>query len=348
MLPEHLELLACPECQGDLTLQPGALVKEGRIETGELRCPACQRNHPVQRFIPRFVPLENYAAGFGFEWLQHARTQYDSYTGVPVSETRFFQETRWPRDLQGECLLEVGCGSGRFTEQAARTGAMVVAIDYSVAVEACYASNGALPKVLVAQGDIYRLPVRRDFFDKLFCFGVLQHTPEPERAFFSLPRHLKPGGRLAVDVYKRKDNLRGYVGRLFGTKYLVRPFTRRMAPEQLYRRVNAYVRALWPVAHIINRIPRLGRWLNWRLLIADYRGVYPLAEQHLLEWAILDTFDMLSPRYDFPQTLETVRGWFARAGLEEVEVQYGYNGIEGRGRRPISSAADERGVQGGD
>lgn len=334
----HLELLACPECRGDLDLQAGAKVVEDRVETGELECRRCAARYPVRKFIPRFVPADNYAAGFGFEWLQHARTQYDSYTGVPVSEQRFFAETRWPRDLPGERILEAGCGSGRFTEQAARTGAMVVAIDYSVAVEACYASNGRLPNVLVAQGDIYRLPARFDAFDKLFCFGVLQHTPNPEQAFLALPRHLKPGGRLAVDVYKRNDTLRGYIGKLFGTKYFVRPFTRRQPPERLYRWVNAYVRALWPAARVIHRIPRIGRWLNWRLLIADYRGVYPLKEEHLLEWAILDTFDMLSPRYDYPQTLATVQAWFARAGLEEVEVHYGHNGIEGRGRKPVGAS----------
>ncbi|MCX8155992.1 MAG: class I SAM-dependent methyltransferase [Verrucomicrobiae bacterium] len=339
MRPEHLELLACPECRGDLSLLPGAVVVEGRVESGQLECASCRLQYPIRRFIPRFVPSENYAAGFGFEWLKHARTQYDSYTGVPVSEKRFFEETRWPRDLQGERILEVGCGSGRFTEQAARTGAMVVAIDYSVAVEACYASNGRLPNVLIAQGDIYRLPVRWDFFDKLFCFGVLQHTPNPAQAFLALPRHLKPGGRLAVDVYKRKDTLRGHLGKLFGTKYFVRPLTRRMAPERLYRWVNAYVRAMWPVARLIHQIPWIGRWLNWRLLIADYRGVYPLKEEHLLEWAILDTFDMLSPRYDYPQTLETFRDWFVQAGLVEVEVHYGHNGIEGRGRRPLLTAA---------
>lgn len=336
MRPENIDLLACPDCRSDLRLQPDAIIADGRVESGRLECTRCHQHFPIQRFIPRFVPSENYAAGFGFEWLQHARTQYDSYTGVPVSEKRFFEETRWPRRLNGERILEVGCGSGRFTEQAARTGAMVVSIDYSVAVEACYASNGHLPNVLVAQGDIYRLPVRHDFFDRLFCFGVLQHTPRPAEAFLALPPHLKPGGWLAVDVYKRNDTIRGWIGKLFGTKYFVRPLTRRMAPERLYRCVSTYVHTMWPLARLIHRIPKIGRWLNWRLLIADYRDVYPLSEKHLLEWAILDTFDMLSPRYDFPQTLETVRQWFAQAGLMEVDVHFGYNGIEGRGRRPLS------------
>ena len=58
----------------------------------------------------------------------------------------------------------------------------------------------------------------------------------------------------------------------------------------------------------------------------------------LKEWAYLDTFDMLAPRYDIPQTLRTVRGWFSEAGLTEVEVEFGYNGIQGRGKTPAAGS----------
>ena len=34
-----------------------------------------------------------------------------------------------------------------------------------------------------------------------------------------------------------------------------------------------------------------------------------------------------------PQRIETVRHWLAEAGLKDVEVQFGYNGIEGRGTK---------------
>jgi len=67
------------------------------------------------------------------------------------------------------------------------------------------------------------------------------------------------------------------------------------------------------------------------LLIADYRGRFNLSEKMLKEWAILDTFDGLSPVYDNPQTLETVQQWFREAGLQQCEVHEGFNGIEGRG-----------------
>ena len=44
-------------------------------------------------------------------------------------------------------------------------------------------------------------------------------------------------------------------------------------------------------------------------------------------------FDILSPAYDQPQRIETVQEWFDKWGLDNVDVQYGYNGIEGRGTR---------------
>jgi hypothetical protein len=120
----------------------------------------------------------------------------------------------------------------------------------------------------------------------------------------------------------------------------VRPLTRRLPPELLYRLVRRYIDCMWPLASLVRRIPRLGPALNWRLLVADYSKT-GLTGERLKEWAYLDTFDMLAPRYDSPQTLAAVRGWFAAAGLTEVEVGYGYNGIVGRGSLPQPSAVPE-------
>jgi ubiquinone/menaquinone biosynthesis C-methylase UbiE len=273
--------------------------------------------------------MENYASSFGVEWNRHARTQYDSYTGTKISETRFFEETHWPRELHGETILEVGSGSGRFTEQAASTGAMIVSMDYSCAVDANYKSNRHKSNVLIVQGDIYSMPFRANFFDRLFCIGVLQHTPDVEQAFFSLLKYLKPGGNLAVDVYCYRWWIH-----LLWARYWVRPITRRLEPEALYKLCERYVSVMWPIARLIHRLPK-GRYINSALLIADYKGVYPLSEEMLKEWAILDTFDGLSAFYEHPQSLRTVRTWFEKAGLESTEVDYGYSVIVGRGIKPL-------------
>lgn len=229
--------------------------------------------------------------------------------------------------MHSECILEVGSGAGRFTEQALSTGAMVVSLDYSMTVEVNYAAHGHLENTLIVQGDVYQMPFFEKAFDRIFCFGVLQHTPDVEKAFHVLPCYLKAGGKLAIDVYRK---LKG-VKKLFSTRYWVRPLTRKMPPEKLFTYCKRYVNWMWPWVGLFNKIPYLGRYFNRALLIADYRGVANLPKAQLKELALLDTFDMLSPAYDQPQSLKTIRQWFQKSYLTDCEVAYGHNGIVGRG-----------------
>jgi SAM-dependent methyltransferase len=332
---QHVAHLRCPACVNALTISEVTSRSNDDITEGSLRCSSCHATYPITRHIPRFVPLENYASGFGLEWTKHAKTQYDSHSGVPLSEERFFNETGWQRHLDGEIILEAGSGSGRFTEHALRTGATVVSCDYSYAVDANYESNGYNDNLLLVQADVFHPPFPTAYFDKIYCFGMLQHTPSPVRAFRSLLPLLKPGAEIVVDVYERS-----FVQSTIKTKYWVRPLLRRIPHQVLYRLVQRYVDLMWPVASMLRKIPELGYRLNWQLLIGDYSKV-GLSGPLLKEWAYLDTFDMLAPRYDNPQTHATVRAWFARAGLIDVRVQRGYNGIEGHGRRPAAGLSPQ-------
>jgi ubiquinone/menaquinone biosynthesis C-methylase UbiE/uncharacterized protein YbaR (Trm112 family) len=332
---DHLKLLVCPACFGTLRSTRPVHSTDSTLIEGTLVCASCRKEFPVIGGVPRFVPRENYASGFGLEWTRHARTQYDSQCGLPVSRERFFAETRWPLELAGELLLEVGSGSGRFTEQAANTGATVVSLDYSYAVEANYASNGGRKNVLIIQADVFGMPFRSGTFDRVFCFGMLQHTPDPAKAFAALPRVLRAGGALCADIYKA-TLFRAFLH----TKYYVRPFTRRMQPERLYGRVCAWVNFMWPLASIIRRLPR-GHNINWRLLVADY-SFLGLQGDTLKEWSYLDTFDMLAPRYDRPVRIGTVRRWAREAELEAVAVEYTAHGIVVRAIAPSAGPATAR------
>ena len=331
MRESHLRFLVCPDCQQALTVEAVAERKDDRIVEGSLVCKACDHSTPVVRGVPRFVPTDNYAKGFDFQWNRHPLTQHDSHSNTTISEDRFFQETRWPRQLDGELVLEVGCGSGRFTAQAISTGATVIATDLSGAVDANYGVHQDVENLLIVQADIYRMPFRSETFDKVFCLGVLQHTPNVEKSFRTLVELVKPDGSYVTDVYDKRTGVMHIVELFYRTYQWVRPITRRMPAETLYRFVSSYIRVMWPVAKVINKIPVVGSKINRMLLIVDYRGRYDLPDDLLREWSILDTFDMLSPAYDQRQTIETVRHWFETSPLKEVEVQYGYNGIEGRG-----------------
>ena len=327
---DHLNYLVCPKTGRPLELNERYVLEKGRVKQGELLERDSGSRYPIVNFIPRFVPQENYASNFGLEWNIHSRTQYDETSGFSLSRERFEKETGWEPDLRGEKVLEVGSGSGRFTKHALETGAFVCSFDYSSAVEANYRSNGTRENLLLVQASVYEMPFKRGFFDKAFCFGVLQYTPDPRKSFLAILEHLKPGGRVASDIYVKN------IGRwLLQPKYWVRPFTRKIVPQELYKAVTRYVDFMWPLARMVRKIPVIGPTLNWKLLIADYSKLLPDADDATLkEWAYLDTFDMLSPLYDKPATLRTFRRWHEEAGLIDVDVHYGFNGLEGRGTKP--------------
>jgi SAM-dependent methyltransferase len=328
MREEQLNLLRCPKTQSLLTLVDARMV-DGRIREGFLVNETSTYTYPIVNFIPRFVPRENYAESFGFQWNVHNRTQYDESSTFDASWERFVNETKWGSHLPGEYILEAGSGSGRFTTEALKTDAMVVSFDYSNAVEANYASNGQSNNLLIIQASIFEIPLEKGFYDKIFCFGVLQHTPDPKAAFMCLPDYLKPGGKLASDIY-----LKSLTKWLLHPKYWVRPFTRGTDPQKLYARIVRYVDFMWPLARIIRKIPLVGPTLNWKLLLPDYSRELQNADDKVLkEWTYLDAMDMLSPMYDKPVTLPTFRKWHMEAGLIDIDVHYGYNGIEGRAKK---------------
>lgn len=327
MNADVLRILRCPSCSGHLVLLNGEPT-DGPVERGDLQCSSCRASFPVHRGVARFVPPENYTTTFGFQWNRFRRTQLDSYSGQSVSRDRFFRESGWrPADLAGKMVLDVGCGAGRFTEVALSTGATVVAIDYSAAVDACRANFAGHPRLSVLQCDIYRLPFATASFDFVFCFGVLQHTPDVRAAFMALREPLRPGGRLAVDLYPMVRT------NILWPKYWLRPLTRRMPAHRLLASVERLMRVLFPISLYLGRVPLVGRKLRYAIPVANYDGQLPLSRAQLEEWAILDTFDMLSPRYDQPQTPATVRNWFEQAGLERIEV-FRDGLVVGRGVQP--------------
>ena len=58
-----------------------------------------------------------------------------------------------------------------------------------------------------------------------------------------------------------------------------------------------------------------------------------LTLQQAREWGVLDTFDALSAYFDHPQSPEAVRGWYEEAGLEDIQVRRGGNGVVASGRK---------------
>ena len=323
---EVLTMYVCAKCGGKLTVQDGAANStDDEIIEGGLVCTDCTKTYIVKNGIPRFVPAENYAGSFGYQWNIHRETQLDSYTGRTISRDRLFGVSGWPERMTDQTILEAGSGSGRFTEVLTSTGATIYSFDLSSAVDANWKNNGRRKNLNLFQGNIYSLPLRKRSFDKVMCLGVIQHTPDPERTFRSLTEYVRPGGDLVIDIYGKS-----FVS-LLHWRFLFRPVTKRMNKELLYKLISVGVPVLLPLAILLRKVAgRLGARL---MPISEYSNLglpYELNKQ----WAILDTFDMYSPAHDHPQTMHTVKRWFEEAGFIDIFVGRGPNGIIARGKRP--------------
>lgn len=199
MKTELLSILRCPRTRQRLYVvaDDGSTIAEAQtdIQTGWLVSENRNERYPLRGGIPRFVPETNYADNFGMQWNHFRQTQLDSYSGHPISADRFWKATGWsPENLKNQWVLDVGCGAGRFAEVALNAGATVVALDYSSAVDACYANLRQHPNLYVVQGDIYALPFAAGMFPFVYSLGVLQHTPDVAKAFAALPPMVLGGG----------------------------------------------------------------------------------------------------------------------------------------------------------
>jgi len=314
MRVELLDLLRCPESKQRLRLD-AAEERGGEIYSGWLISDNGKSRYPIHDFIPRFVAESNYADNFGFEWNKFRQTQLDSYTGHPISTARFWRATGWhPEELQHSLVLDVGCGAGRFAEVALSAGAQVIAVDFSNAIEACYQNFRHLPRLHVLQADIYRLPLQEGRFQFVYSLGVLQHTPDAARAFAALAPLLGTGGRLCVDVYEKSWRT------CFDPKYWLRPLSRRIDKKRLFSILEQWTPLMFRLSCAVAGVPGLGRYLRRMVPVVNYSGILFFRENQLTEWALLDTFDWLSPEFDNPQTVKMLKRWFTEAGMENIEI----------------------------
>ncbi len=318
-----LQHLACPECRGEFLLTVDRR-EDLEVMEGALHCRSCTLRYPILRGVPRFVPSDAYVGNFSFQWQVHRTTQVDSLAGHAESRQAFGVKTGFTaEELKGRLVLDVGCGTGRYAEVASQLGAEVIGLDLSFAIDAAYTNMGRRPGMHFVQADIFKMPFRPATFDAAYSLGVLHHTPSTREAFLAMPPLVKPGGLLAIWVYKWGGDYSRDLDRLRGVTIHV--------PKLL---LYGLCWMAVPVVHAMDRIPGLRRLSRHIPTSIQGRG---------LAWDVLDTFDLYGPRYQWKHHEPEVRRWFEEAALDAVtELSFP---VSFRGRVVETSLTKERNVQ---
>lgn len=308
---------------------------------GWLECPDGHR-FDTRLGIPRLVfGRGDYTDAFGEQWNTHRVTQLDSYTQTTITEDRLRRclgEPLWAQlDGPGAPLqvLETGCGAGRFTEVLlARKAARVTSTDLSSAVDANQANFPASDRHRILQCDIFALPFEPAAYDVVICLGVIQHTPDPEAAIAALYRHVRPGGWLVIDHYRKSLAQYTKVPAL-----LLRPILKRLSPADGSRATEWLSRVFFPLHRAVKHRRALQMLLSRVSPLLTYYQAYPQLDNRLqYEWAVLDTHDSLTDYYKHLRTVGQIERALRRLGAQDVWVASGGNGVEARCRKPTAQA----------
>src|SRR5919106_2012847 len=119
-----------------------------------------------------------------------------------VEARKYFVEPHIPRFAEfprwtGKRVLEVGCGIGTDTINFARAGAEVTAVDLSersLEIAQKRAQVYGLNNITFVQSNVEDLTqsIAASLFDLVYSFGVIHHTPHPERALSQISAVLRP------------------------------------------------------------------------------------------------------------------------------------------------------------
>jgi 2-polyprenyl-3-methyl-5-hydroxy-6-metoxy-1,4-benzoquinol methylase len=268
------------------------------------------REIPCRNMILRFTPDESYSSG-NFQKLRdmHGQLQLDSATGTDAQRKTILERTNWPADFfKGKLILECGCGAGPDTEALVKLGATVVSVDIA-GVDVAKRNVGAGDRNIFVQASIMDLPFRKEAFDIVYCHRVLQHTPDPEATLKHILQFVKPDGEVFVHSYARSAS------QMLSWKYALRPVTKRMPTQTLYKVISAYTPPMFHATNALLKLPprALGHFLfrsAVQILPLRNPSANPLfagkSSDYLLEYSIHNTFDALAPPYDSPVSARTM------------------------------------------
>ncbi|MEX2287924.1 MAG: methyltransferase domain-containing protein [Planctomycetaceae bacterium] len=273
--------LRCPEGCGPIDVEAD----------DALICSRCGKTYPVVDGIPRFVS-QRHLASFGLQWNKYEVAHDDEDRATFQAKTGFSLD-----ELRGLRVLDAGCGGGRYSKIAAEAGASVTAADHSVAVEKAARLCAGLTNVEFLQADLKKLPLEPASFDRAFSIGVMHHDVDTRAVFDAVAKMVKPGGKLAVWLYRRNQWWQEAINNS------LRRRTTRMPAERLERWCRLGAR--------LGGLPILGKTLN---KVVNFSG-HPVWENR-----VCDTFDWYAPEYQHHHTVDELCRWFREAGYDDLIV----------------------------
>ena len=112
----------------------------------------------------------------------------------------------------GKRIIEVGSGTSQLSiALASSTNNQVVAFDPTLAslhLGSEFSKKYRVPNCIFVNGDLFSNPFLEEYFDIVYCSGVLHHTENPKKGFKIITSWLKREGYVIIGLYNFYGRLR--------------------------------------------------------------------------------------------------------------------------------------------
>jgi len=244
---------------------------------------------------------------FGFQWNQFddmdSGLNYKDWMSNAVDHNTFFKN---------KLGIEVGSGAGGHTLKTLGYGAEVIATDLSHAIDVTYKKIKNYRKSHSIQADLYHLPFKEKSADFLYCLGVLQHLPDPEKGFNEMSKYVKRQGSYFTNLYSNTRKAQLFVED--SIRFFIKPLPNR---------------AILVFAHFFNLLDHLLQIWPYKLLKSTKLKKLFLSRTDIYSKlgyrkSLDDWFDRLSAPIIKRYPKKDLERWYIQSGFKDICV-YDFN-----------------------
>ena len=260
---------------------------------------------------------------FEIQFLKYGIYQYDEYTKSNYYWNRLLDATQWDKKkIKKETVLEIGSGAGKYTTILKKLFKNVITVEPTDAIYLNKKMNGS-KNIFYIKSTLENMPLKKESFNYIFCYGVMQHLQKPELGYEKIIKYLSVSGKASFDHY-----LKNFYPTPWETpKRFWRPITVRISPEILFKIVKFYIPYYYYFDSFLKSF-MVGKMLAAIIPIPCYNyGSLKFRKNILISLAILDTYDALSSRYDYPWSINKTKSFFKNFNHDKIEIKKKSNGI---------------------
>lgn len=252
---------------------------------------------------------------FGEEWKKFHRFSDEE---IRIDAEKYFDIVTEAMLNRNSYMVDLGCGTGRWTKYLASRAGYVEAIDPSEAIFAADKLIGPADNIRLTKASIENTPFNNETFDFGMSIGVLHHIPDTQKAMNDCVAKIKVGGWFYTYLYYNFENRGQAFKTLFKAVDVVRRVTSRL-PMALKKAVCDViaVTVYLPVVTAGRVLKAAGlKTLAKRMPLSHY-------QTNSFFWMRTDALDRFGTTLEQRFSRADIRRMMTEAGLADIVISEG-------------------------